>query len=147
MKNLPPRGQYPFSYNPTALKDATPAVLKRGSATQRGEPVATAVPSLLGGAKLATRRELADWLAGDANPLTARVWVNFVWQQHFGRGLVKTPGDFGVKGARPANQALLDWLACELRDHGWSTKHLHRLTVTIAAYRRASVGIGGECGK
>ena len=140
VKNLPPRGQYPFSYNPTALKDTTPAVLKRGSAAQRGEPVTTAVPAVLGGAKLATRRELADWLAGDANPLTARVWANFVWQQHFGRGLVETPGDFGVKGARPANQALLDWLACELREHGWSTKHLHRLIVTSAAYRRASVG-------
>ena len=139
VNNLPPRGQYPFSYNPAALKDTTPAVLKRGSASQRGESVATAVPAVLGGAKLATRRELADWLASDANPLTARVWVNFVWQQHFGRGLVETPGDFGVKGARPANPALLDWLACELREHGWSTKHLHRLIVTSAAYRRASL--------
>jgi cytochrome c553 len=138
VKHLPPRGQYPFSYNPAALKDTTPAVLKRGIASQRGEPVTTAVPAVLGGAKVSTRRELAGWLASDANPLTARVWANFVWQQHFGRGLVETPGDFGVKGARPANQALLDWLACELREHGWSTKHLHRLIVTSAAYRRAS---------
>ena len=138
VKNLPPRGQYPFTYNPTALKNATPVVLKRGSAAQRGELVATAVPAILGGSKISTRRELADWLASDPNPLTARVWANFVWQQHFGRGLVETPGDFGVKGARPANQALLDWLACELRERGWSTKHLHRLIVTSVAYRRAS---------
>lgn len=138
VKHLPPRGQYPFSYNPAALKDTTPAVLNRGIASQRGEPVTTAVPAVLGGAKISTRRELADWLASDANPLTARVWANFVWQQHFGRGLVETPGDFGVKGARPVNQALLDWLACELREHGWSTKHLHRIIVTSAAYRRAS---------
>src|SRR6185369_2837148 len=119
---LPPRGMYPFPDKPAALKDAKPAVLKRGSVAMRGEPVETAVPYILGGAKFSTRRELAEWLASDANPLTARVWVNFVWQQHFGRGLVETPGDFGLKGARPTNQPLLDWLACELREHDWSTK-------------------------
>jgi len=130
---------YPFPDKPAALKEAKPAVLKRGSVAMRGEPVETAVPYILGGAKFSTRRDLAEWLASDANPLTARVWVNFVWQQHFGRGLVETPGDFGLKGARPTNQPLLDWLACELREHGWSTKHLHHLIVTSAAYRRAAV--------
>ena len=79
-----------------------------------------------------------QWLTSEASPLTARVWANFVWQQHFGRGLVETPGDFGLKGARPTHADLLDWLACELREHSWSTKHLHRLIVTSAAYRRAS---------
>ena len=138
VKNLPPRGQYPFNYQPAELKEAKPVVLKRGSVTMRGETVEPAVPAVLGGAKISTRGELADWLVSDANPLTARVWANLVWQQHFGRGLVETPGDFGVKGGRPANQALLDWLACELREHGWRTKHLHRLIVTSAAYRRAS---------
>ncbi|MBX9628003.1 MAG: PSD1 and planctomycete cytochrome C domain-containing protein [Gemmataceae bacterium] len=144
---LPTRGQYPFSYKPDALKAAKPVVLKRGNPATRGDPVEPAAPTVLGGAKLGTRRELADWLAGDANPLTARVWVNYVWQQHFGRGLVETPGDFGVKGARPTSQPLLDWLAVEFRERGWSTKHLHRLIVTSDAYRRASEPHAGNAAK
>lgn len=139
ISNLPPRGQYPFAYRPEALKKAQPAVLNRGNVASRGEAVATGVPTVLGDAKQGTRLELAHWLASESNPLTARVWVNYVWQQHFGRGLVETPGDFGLKGARPTNQLLLDWLACDLRERGWSTKRLHRLLVTSAAYRRASL--------
>jgi uncharacterized protein DUF1553/uncharacterized protein DUF1549 len=138
IETLPPRGMYPFPYKPAALKEATPTVLKRGSVALRGEAVEPGVPSVLGGAKLKTRRELTQWLASADNPLTARVWANYVWQQHFGRGLVETPDNFGVKGERPFNQALLDWLACELREQGWSTKHLHRLIVTSATYRQGS---------
>ena len=138
VENLPPRGQYPFPYDPDSLKIAPLAVLKRGSVAMRGDPVESAIPTILGGTQFTTRREFAEWLASDANPLTARVWANYVWQQHFGRGLVETPGDFGVKGARPTNQPLLDWLACELRSHQWSTKHLHRLIVTSAAFRRST---------
>jgi hypothetical protein len=85
-----------------------------------------------------SRLALVDWLTSPTNPLTARVWVNYIWQQHFGRGIVTTPGDFGIMGARPSHPELLDWLATELRQHGWSTKHLHRLIVLSSTYRQAS---------
>jgi hypothetical protein len=82
--------------------------------------------------------KLADWLAADANPLTARVIVNRVWQHHFGSGLVETPNDFGLNGTRPANQPLLDWLALELIRSGWSIKHLHRLILHSTAWQQDS---------
>ncbi len=88
--------------------------------------------------KPADRRDLAKWLTSPDNPLTARVIVNRLWQQHFGRGLVATPNDFGTRGDRPTHPELLDYLARELVEHGWSLKHLHRLMVTPAAYRQAS---------
>lgn len=84
------------------------------------------------------RRALALWIADKRNPLTARVIVNRLWQQHFGRGLVDTPSDFGINGARPTHPELLDWLAAELMDHGWSLKHVQRLITTSAAFRRSS---------
>ncbi|HTH47701.1 MAG TPA: DUF1549 and DUF1553 domain-containing protein [Candidatus Limnocylindria bacterium] len=84
------------------------------------------------------RLALADWIASPANPLTARVIVNRIWQHHFTDGLVTTPSDFGVNGARPTHPELLDWLAAELMSHGWSLKHIHRLIVTSATYRQAS---------
>ena len=84
------------------------------------------------------RLKLADWLAADANPLTARVIVNRVWQHHFGSGLVETPNDFGLNGTRPANQPLLDWLALELIRSGWSIKHLHRLILHSTAWQQDS---------
>jgi hypothetical protein len=68
----------------------------------------------------------------------ARVWANRVWHYHFGRGLVSTPGDFGTRGEAPSHPDLLDWLASELIESGWSTKHLHRLILTSAAYRQSS---------
>ncbi len=85
------------------------------------------------------RLTLADWIASTNNPLTARVLVNRVWQQHFGKGLVATPNDFGLAGARPTHPELLDWLAGEFMREGWSVKKLHRLVVTSAAYRRGKV--------
>ena len=88
--------------------------------------------------KPADRRDLARWLTSPDNPLTARVIVNRLWQQHFGRGIVATPNDFGTRGDRPTHPELLDWLARELVEHGWSLKHLHRLMVTSAAYRQTS---------
>jgi hypothetical protein len=84
------------------------------------------------------RTALAAWLVSPSNPLTARVWANRIWQYHFGRGIVATPGDFGVRGARPSHPELLDWLASELIRSKWSTKHLHRLIVHSATYRQAS---------
>jgi len=84
------------------------------------------------------RLTLAEWIASPANPLTARVLVNRVWQGHFGRGLVATPNDFGLAGARPTHPELLDWLAGEFVREGWSLKKLHRLIVTSATYRQRS---------
>jgi Protein of unknown function (DUF1549)/Protein of unknown function (DUF1553)/Planctomycete cytochrome C len=83
------------------------------------------------------RLTLADWIASPRNPLSARVLVNRVWQGHFGEGLVATPNDFGLAGARPANPELLDWLAGEFVQGDWSMKKLHRLMVTSATYRQS----------
>jgi hypothetical protein len=85
------------------------------------------------------RTTLADWIASTNNPLTARVFVNRIWQEHFGNGLVATPNDFGLAGARPTHPELLDWLASEFMQRGWSVKTLHRLIVTSATYRQRSV--------
>ena len=84
------------------------------------------------------RAQLARWLSSPENPLTWRSIVNRVWQYHFGRGLVATPGDFGRMGEEPTHPELLDWLAAEFRDSGGSLKSLHRLMVTSAVYRQSS---------
>jgi hypothetical protein len=84
------------------------------------------------------RLELAQSIASRSNPLTARVWVNRVWSKLFGRGLVTTPSDFGVRGDAPSHPELLDWLACTFTDEGWSTKRLIRRIVLSSAYRQAS---------
>jgi hypothetical protein len=84
------------------------------------------------------RLALAQWIASEENPLTARVWVNRVWHHHFGRGIVASLDNFGVVGDRPTHEALLDWLAVEFMENGWSTKELHRLIMTSAAYKMAS---------
>ena len=84
------------------------------------------------------RREMADAIASRDNPLTARVWVNRVWGHLFGEGLVDTPSDFGLRGTPPTHPELLDSLACEFMDDGWSTKRLVRRLVLSATYRQAS---------
>ncbi len=84
------------------------------------------------------RLAFARWLTGPNNPLTPRVIVNRVWLNHFGRGLVTTPADFGRLGTPPTHPALLDWLAAELRDNGWSLKRLHRTIMLSTAYRQSS---------
>jgi hypothetical protein len=84
------------------------------------------------------RLTLANWIASPENPWTARVIVNRIWQQHFGTGLVATPNDFGYTGARPSHPELLDWLAIEFLQCGWSIKELHRLIVTSETYRQTS---------
>ncbi len=88
--------------------------------------------------KTGRRSALAAWMARPDNPLTPRVIVNRLWQHHFGRGIVATPSDFGVRGEAPSHPELLDWLAAELVDQGWRLKPLHRLMVLSAAYRQAS---------
>ncbi len=97
-------------------------------------PIGATYPSTSTGRRLA----LANWLTHKDNPLTARVAVNHVWKRHFGSALVPSVANFGLNGKPPTHPALLDWLAVEFVDSGWNLKHLHRLIVTSAAYRRAS---------
>jgi hypothetical protein len=84
------------------------------------------------------RLTLAKWLVASENPLTARVQVNRMWQEFFGQGMVKTSEDFGVQGEKPTHPDLLDWMAVEFRDRGWSLKELCRVIVTSATYRQSS---------
>ncbi len=86
------------------------------------------------------RRELAEAIIDTANPLTARVWVNRIWQHHFGTGLVRTPSDFGIRAETPSHPELLDWLATQLTSKGWSTKAIHRLIVLSNTYQQRSTG-------
>ncbi len=116
----------------------------RGSYLTLGKEVRRGVPMVMGG-KLGAiaggssgRLELADWIASADNPLTARVMVNRLWRWHFGKGLVSTTDNFGVLGDRPSHGDLLDWLAREFVDRGWSVKAMHRLLMSSEAYRRAS---------
>jgi len=83
------------------------------------------------------RLKLAEWIVDPANPLTARVMVNRIWQDHFGRGIVSTPNDFGRMGARPSHAELLDWLAARFIEGGWRAKPLHRIILLSSTYRQA----------
>ena len=85
------------------------------------------------------RLDLATWITRPTNPLTARVFVNRVWQWHFGQGIVATPSDFGPRGQRPTHPELLDWLATRFIASGWSVKALHRLIMNSKTYQLASI--------
>jgi hypothetical protein len=98
-------------------------------------PVVTLPPSR---ESCGRRLALARWIADARNPLTARVMANRVWQYHFGRGIVRTPSNFGFQGAPPTHPELLDWLASELVRQGWHLKPLHRLILLSATYRMSS---------
>ena len=85
------------------------------------------------------RKALAQWLTSPENPLFGRVMVNRIWQGHFGRGIVGTPNDFGRQGDAPTHPELLDWLAVEFQQRGWSIKQMHRLMMLSNAYQLSSV--------
>jgi cytochrome c553 len=133
-----------------AVGEGSPAdayVQLRGEPENRGPVVPRGVPVFLAGdaplaipAATSGRRQLADWLTCREHPLTARVMVNRVWQWHFGRGLVATPSNLGLRGAPPTNPELLDWLARRFMDSGWSIKALHREIVLSRTYQLAATG-------
>src|SRR5690606_20167763 len=85
------------------------------------------------------RLGLAQWTVSKENPLTARVFVNLVWQEIFGAGIVKTAGDFGMQGDMPTHPELLDWLAVDFMENGWDIKRLIKLIVTSATYRQSAI--------
>jgi len=116
-------------------------ILKRGLYDQLGDSVQRSIPAALGTMPKTApmnRLGLAQWMVSPSNPLVARVFVNRLWQQHFGIGIVKTSEDFGSQGEWPTNQPLLDTLAIEFMKSGWSIKKLNRLIVTSAAFRQSS---------
>ena len=117
-------------------------ILNRGVYDAPGRAVtASALPAIMkfDTTKLPQNRlGLANWTTNKKNPLTARVFVNQVWQEFFGRGLVKSTGDFGMQGDLPTNPALLDWLAVDFMNHGWNIKRLVKQIVTSATYRQSA---------
>ena len=126
-------------------KAADTHILKVGDHKNKLDLVPAGLPQVLVGPDAAfpqtpfgRRKALAEWLASKDNPLTARVMVNRIWQFRFGVGLVATPNDFGMLGARPTNAKLLDWLADEFVERGFSVKAIDRLIVTSSAYRQSA---------
>ncbi len=128
---------------------ATTYVHKGGDPMRRGTDVRPASLAVLDGAmkpfelpadapESERRLALANWIASDANPLTARVLANRIWQNHFGTGIVDTPSDFGFLGGKPSHPALLDWLARRVQTHGWKLKTLHREIVLSQTYQQSS---------
>jgi hypothetical protein len=113
-------------------------IAQGGDYKTEGPQVDAAPPAFLTSRAVRTRLDFARWLASEDNPLTSRVTVNRMWQEFFGRGIVRTSEDFGTQGDAPTHPELLDWLATEFRENGWSVKRMHRLIVTSAAYRQSS---------
>lgn len=125
-------------------------VFLRGNPRSRGDAVEAGFPSVLTekaprnptpgpeARSSGLRRVLADWIASGENPLTARVMANRIWQHHFGRGIVRSSSDFGYRGTPPTHPELLDWLASELVERGWSLKAMHKLIVMSSVYQMSS---------
>src|SRR6266542_2680044 len=116
-------------------------VFKRGDWKRPSDAVSPGVPAALHPFPKdapPNRLGLAKWIVDRNNPLTARVIVNRIWQQYFGQGLVTTPEDLGSRCERPSHPELLDWLAVEFIESGWSIKHIHRLILNSAVYRQSS---------
>ncbi|MEZ6141863.1 MAG: PSD1 and planctomycete cytochrome C domain-containing protein [Zavarzinella sp.] len=122
-----------------------PVIFQRGDPNARGNPVPRQFLKILSSGDRTPfpngsgRRDLAEAIASPTNPLTARVWVNRVWQHHFGEPLVENPSDFGLQSAKPVQMDLLDYLADFFIRSGWKTKPLHELIMTSRAYQRSSI--------
>jgi len=127
-----------------AREKASPAyahILNRGVYSDLGDRVEPGTPGFLPPlpkGRKPDRLALADWVVSPENPLLARVTVNRMWQEVFGRGIVRSPGDFGIVGERPSHPELLDWLAVEFRENGWDVKQIYRQLVLSATYRQSS---------
>jgi hypothetical protein len=135
---------YEVAYGVSEAEPVNARIQLRGEPHRIGGGVPRRFLEVLGGEPVpqnsgSGRLELAEWITRASNPLTARVFVNRVWLWHFGRGLVDTPSDFGSRGARPSHPQLLDWLASEFIESGWSVKSLHRLIMNSRTYQLASV--------
>lgn len=142
LKTLP---AVPTAYAVQEGKAGETRIQIKGEPTRLGATVPRKFPDVLGGhqlenKQLSGRLELANWITSSDNPLTARVIVNRVWERHFGRGLVNSTSDFGLRGEKPTHPALLDWLASDFMENGWSLKHLHRTIMNTQAYQLASFG-------
>ena len=105
---------------------------------QSGEIVKPALPKSLSNQKVSSRKDLAEWIVSDNNPLTARVFVNRLWKMFFGTGISKVLDDIGSQGEWPSHPELLDWLAVEFMESGWDIKHMVKLIVNSKAYRQSS---------
>ena len=117
-------------------------ILKRGVYDAPGDEVEPGTPKSIlpfNSKYPKNRLGLSQWLFDKKNPLTSRVYVNILWQEFFGKGIVKTSGDFGMQGELPSHPALLDWLATDFMDHNWDIKRLVRQMVTSATYRQSAV--------
>jgi hypothetical protein len=134
----------PKAYAVMDGKGRNAAVQNKGDPAAKGEAAPRGFLTVLGGQKVPAdepgsgRRQLAGWITDPANPLTARVMVNRIWQHHFGKGIVKTANDFGVRGEAPTHPELLDWLANRFITSGWSIKAMHRLIMLSRAYALSS---------
>jgi len=123
------------------MKPRDSYVFIKGDFTRKGDPVTPGTLQILNPFPKEShpnRLDLAHWIMDPQNPLTARVMINRIWQQYFGRGLVETENDFGTQGIPPTHPELLDWLATEFIAQKWSLKAMHRLIVTSATYRQSS---------
>jgi mono/diheme cytochrome c family protein len=135
---------YAVAYGVSEGKPTNARIQHRGEPDKLRDAVPRRFLTVLGGDVLrepdkgSGRLELAEWITRPSNPLTARVFVNRVWQWHFGQGLVPTSSDFGLRGDPPSHPELLDWLTSEFMASGWSVKNLHRLILASATYQRAS---------
>ncbi len=138
----PPQVEKAYAVSDGKAADAK--IQKKGDPHNLGETVPRGFLQILGGEKVPTteqgsgRAELAQWLTKEKNPLTARVMVNRLWQNHFGRGIVRTGNDFGARGEAPTHPELLDYLATQFKQSGWSIKKMHKLMMLSQTYQLAS---------
>jgi mono/diheme cytochrome c family protein len=131
----------PLTHAMAIAEDGNPPktyIAQGGDYRTKGPEVDAGAPAILTSKPLPNRLDFAHWLMSSENPMTSRVVVNRMWQEFFGRGLVRTSDDFGTQGEAPTHPELLDWLASEFRDRGWSRKSMHKLIVMSAAYRQSS---------
>lgn len=139
---LPSLGFYPLPYDPQELAALKTYVLNRGEVHQLGPEVVPNFPAILrqrAASPTRSRLDLARWLTDPSQPLVPRVWINRLWQKHFGKGLVTTADDFGLRGARPSHPELLNWLAAEFLERDGSSKDIQRLLVSSSAYRQSAL--------